>query len=62
MSIQAVNSPIINTITPRDYGAVRSEHKALRQTAAVIEMPFAALLEVSGKNFLAVCCIVTRAS
>ena len=50
MSIQAVNSPIINTITPRDYGAVRSEYEALRHAAAVIELPFTALLEVSGKN------------
>ncbi len=50
MSLQAVNSAIINTITPRDYGDVRVEYDAIRNTAAVIDLSLTAKLEVSGKN------------
>ncbi|MBL8208632.1 MAG: aminomethyltransferase family protein [Blastocatellia bacterium] len=50
MSIQAVNSQIIHTITPRDYGDVRAEYEAIRQSAAVIDLSLAAKLEVRGKN------------
>ena len=50
MSLQAVNSHIINTISPRDYGDVRAEYDAIRNTAAVMDMSLTAKLEVSGKN------------
>lgn len=50
MSIQAVNSQIINTITPRDYGDVRAEYEAIRHGAAVIDLSMSAKLEISGKN------------
>ncbi len=50
MSIQAVNSAIINTIPPRDYGDVRAEYDALRNAAAVLDLSLSAKLEVSGKN------------
>ncbi len=50
MSLQAVNSAIINTIPPRDYGDVRAEYDALRNTAAVLDLSLTAKLEVSGKN------------
>lgn len=50
MSLQAVNSQLLNTITPRDYGDVRTEYEAIRHTAAVIDLSLAAKLEVSGKN------------
>ena len=50
MSLQAVNSQLINTFTPRDYGDVRAEYQALRNAAAVIDLSPAAKFEVSGKN------------
>ncbi len=50
MSIQAVNSHIINTVPPRDYGDVRAEYDAIRNAAAVIDLSLTAKLEVSGKN------------
>lgn len=50
MSIQAVNSQILNTITPREYGDVRAEYDALRHGAAVLDLSLSAKLEVSGKN------------
>ena len=50
MSIQAVNTSIINITTPRDFGNVRAEHYALLHSAAVAEIPFTAILELTGKN------------
>lgn len=50
MSLQAVNSQIINTVPPRDYGDVWKEYDALRHAAAVIDLSLTAKLEVSGKN------------
>jgi tRNA-modifying protein YgfZ len=50
MSIQAVNSQILNTITPRDYGDVRAEYDALQNRAGMIDLSLTAKLEVSGKN------------
>jgi aminomethyltransferase len=50
MSIQAVNSQLINSLTPREYGDVRAEYEALRHGAAVIDLSLAAKLEVGGKN------------
>ncbi|HEX4950841.1 MAG TPA: hypothetical protein VFZ34_29540, partial [Blastocatellia bacterium] len=50
MSIQAVNSQLINTISPRDYGDVRAEYEAIRHAAALLDLSLAAKLEVSGKN------------
>lgn len=50
MSLQAVNSQIINTLLPRDYGDVRAEYDAMRHRAAVIDLSLAAKLEVRGKN------------
>ena len=50
MSIQAVNSQIINTIPPRDYGDVRAEYEAIRNGVAVLDLSLTAKLEVSGKN------------
>ncbi len=50
MSLQAVNSPIINTVPPRDYGDVRAEYEAIRKAAAVLDLSLTAKLEISGKN------------
>jgi tRNA-modifying protein YgfZ len=50
MSIQAVNTSIINITTPRDFGDMRAEHHALLRSAAVAEIPFTAILELTGKN------------
>jgi tRNA-modifying protein YgfZ len=50
MTIQAVNSQILNTITPRDYGDVCAEYDALQNGVGVIDLSLAAKLEVSGKN------------
>ncbi len=50
MSIQAVNTSITNLTTPRDFGDVRAEHHALLHSAAVAEIPFTAILELTGKN------------
>lgn len=50
MSLQAVNSPIINTITPRDYGDVRAEYEAIRNAAAILDLSPAAKFQVHGKN------------
>lgn len=50
MSLQAVNSQIINTFPPRDYGDVRAEYEAIRNAAAVIDLSLAAKFEVRGKN------------
>ena len=50
MSLQAVNSQILNLITPRDYGNVRAEYEAIRNAAALIDLSPAAKFEVSGKN------------
>lgn len=50
MSIQAVNSQLINTFPARDYGEVGAEYEALRQRAGVIDLSLMAKLEVSGKN------------
>ncbi len=50
MSIQAVNSQILNTIPPREYGDARAEYEALRHGAAVLDLSLTAKLEVSGKN------------
>ena len=50
MSIQAVNSQLINTIPPRAYGDVRIEYDALRDAAAVLDLSLTSKLEVSGKN------------
>jgi aminomethyltransferase len=50
MSLQAVNSQIINTIPPRDYGDVCAEYDAIRRGAAMLDLSLAAKLEVSGKN------------
>ncbi|MBS1807226.1 MAG: aminomethyltransferase family protein [Acidobacteria bacterium] len=50
MSLHAVNTQIINTITPRDFGDVRAEYEAIRNAAALIDLSPAAKFEVSGKN------------
>ncbi len=50
MSIQAVNSAIINNLPPRAYGDVRAEYGALRNAVGVLDLSFTAKLEVSGKN------------
>ena len=50
MSLQAVNSQIIKTIPPRDYGDVRAEYEAIRNGVAVLDLSLTAKLEVSGKN------------
>ena len=50
MSLLAVNSSIIETLTPRDYGNVRAEYDAICQGAALLELPLPAVLEISGKN------------
>lgn len=50
MSLQAVNSPIINSLPPRDYGDVQAEYDALHHAAAVLDLSLSAKLEVSGKN------------
>ncbi len=50
MSLLAVNSQIIETLTPRDYGDVRAEYEAIRHGAALLDLPLPAVLEISGKN------------
>lgn len=50
MSLQAVNSQIINTITPREYGDVRAEYEAIRNAAALLDLSLVAKFQVSGKN------------
>ncbi len=50
MSLQAVNSQIINAFPPRDYGDVRAEYQSLRNAAVVIDLSPAAKFEVGGKN------------
>lgn len=50
MSLQAVNSQIINTLPPRDYGDVRAEYEAMRNAAAIIDLSPVAKFEVRGKN------------
>lgn len=50
MSLQAVNSQILNLITPREYGDLRAEYEAIRNAAALIDLSPVAKFHVSGKN------------
>ncbi|MFN7931194.1 MAG: glycine cleavage T C-terminal barrel domain-containing protein [Blastocatellia bacterium] len=50
MSLQAVNSQVLNLLSPRDYGDARAEYEAIRNAAALLDLSPAAKFTVSGKN------------